>query len=172
VFARVKGFNPAFLGCGVEDYEFGYRLLNEGVGFAFVADAQARHLETTDTSRSLRRNRRGGYAEVLLATLHPKTIPSLRLTQIDPLSYRLVFQSPRVGRRIAEGGQRLLAIAERFQLGRLWRAIYGRLKLYWYWHGVADAVGTYSEWRRRFASRPLPHDASASPSGFAERRLS
>ena len=140
LFTAVGGFNPAFPGCGVEDYEFGERLLQAGARVVYVAEAQARHLETTDLLRSLQRNRRGGSSSVLLARLHPALVTSTRLVRPDPLPRWLVFRAPRLGRFLSRTAVGLLGLAERLRMRRAWLFLYAHTRVYWYWRGVADAV--------------------------------
>jgi GT2 family glycosyltransferase len=147
-FASLGGFSPLF--DRLEDYEFGVRIFAAGVHFVFAADAHALHLETTDLNRSLGMTRRVGRAEVLLANLHPHVFPHLRLARRDRLPYWLAFRAPRLGQLLARGAPGVLALAQRMRVRRVWRKIYGRLKVYWYWRGVADGVEDYSEWLRRF----------------------
>jgi GT2 family glycosyltransferase len=147
LFATVGGFSTRFN--RLEDYEFGVRVLAAGARFVFAADAHALHLETTDLDRSLRMTRRVGKAEVLLATIHPQVLPKLRVSKRDRLAYLFTFHAPGVGRRVAEAAPTLLGIAERLRMRSIWWRLYGRLKVYWYWRGVADEVENYPEWSRR-----------------------
>jgi GT2 family glycosyltransferase len=147
VFTAVGGFDSAFERCGTEDYELGIRLIDNDVPVVFVSDARARHLETTDLTRSLGRAHHGGRAEVLLSTLHPAMTSTLRLSKPDPVAKWLVFKWPMMGRLLAGTAPPLMAGLEWLGMRRAWTALYGRLKSYWYWRGVAEA---------RRASAPLP----------------
>lgn len=144
-FHRMGGFSEAFPSCGVEDYELGVRLLEDGVRSVFAPDAYARHLETTDLPRSLARNRRGGAASVTLVRLHPFLLPATRLEKPTGWALRLAFRMPRTGKVIAALAFRLLGWAQRMRLRKIWMWIYGRLRSYWFWHGVRDELPTEHE---------------------------
>jgi GT2 family glycosyltransferase len=148
VFAEVGGFSPRFN--RLEDYELGIRLLAAGVRYEFVQDAHARHLETTDLDRSLRMTRRTGSADTLMAALHPHVLPQLRLARCDRVGW-FVLQMPKLSISLAAVGRRLLPVAERLRMRGAWELLYARIKLHAYWQGVADNVGSYREWQRRFA---------------------
>ncbi len=141
-FLRINGFSEEFPGCGVEDYELGVRLLGAGVEWRFAPEARARHLETTELGRSLARNRRGGAATVTLVRLHPSLLPTTALTQATGASRWLAFHAPRSGRVVSAIYVRLLGGAERLRLERVWRALYGQLRSYWFWCGVRDEIGS------------------------------
>jgi GT2 family glycosyltransferase len=148
-FARLGGFDPAFPGCGIEDYEFGVRVLQSGIPIVFQPRAEARHLETTDLRSSLARNRSGGGSALILAELHPHVLPTTRLPERSPWAHRLVFRTPRLGALLAECAYHGLRVAQALRLRRLWIAVYGRLRTYWFWRGVRDRVETEEEWNVR-----------------------
>jgi GT2 family glycosyltransferase len=150
VFREVGGFDPQMSGCGNEDYELGVRLLGAGVEFVFAADALAHHHETTDLDRFLRRKRHEGRSDVLLGRLHPQLRRSLPLARRrEPLrsSWRsrarlLAFRSPRSGDALSAALRPLLPMLEGRGLHRAWHGLRLRLQTYWYWRGVADALGS------------------------------
>jgi len=150
-FAAVGGFCQDFK--RLEDYEFGIRLLGNGVEYRFAQEAHALHLETTDLRRSLQMIRRVGSAEVMLATLHPQVTSYLRLSRRDPAYAWVAFHAPRVGEVAATAGEGVLAVIQLLSARRVWEAVYGRLRLFWYWRGVADELSSLKEWKCRFGSK-------------------
>jgi GT2 family glycosyltransferase len=142
IFERLGRFNPAFPDCGIEDYEFGVRVVEKNIPILLAPAAYARHLETTNLRRSLARNRRGGSSVLILAELHPTVLPTERLLHIEPWVRHLVFRRSRLGEWLAELGYLLLVVAQRLRLRRVWRYGYGHLRTYWFWRGVRDRVGT------------------------------
>lgn len=146
-FARVGGFNPALTGYGIEDYELGVRLPESGVSVVHATGAHARHLETTGLDRLLRRHRRAGSAGVILARVHPRMLPDLRISRPDPVAQSLVFRAPALGVLVARGATGMLSLLQRLRMQRLWRILYSRLEGYWYWRGVSDALGSADDSR-------------------------
>jgi len=171
LFARLGGFNSAFPECGIEDYEFGVRIIEEMIPIVFVSDARARHFETTDLRRSLARSRRGGSSMVILARLHPSILPTTRLARKAPWAQRFAFQYPRVGGWLATRCYETMEIAQRARIRRLWNALYGRLLSYWFWRGVRDEVGTLDAWRRELMALRSAGDQKQNGDGMAGSSL-
>jgi GT2 family glycosyltransferase len=159
-FAAAGGFDAAFAGA-LEDHELGVRLLRSGARVIYLPEARARHLETTDLDRSLHRNRRAGSAVVLMVTLHPDTLPYTRLANQKTLARWLVFRAPRLGQALAVTARWGLTVAERLRMRRVWLALYGRTRIYWYWRGVADEVGSAKAWKKRLADLQQAHRQQA-----------
>lgn len=162
-FRRLGGFDPAFPECGLEDYELGVRVLREGLPVVFAPRARARHLETTDLMRTLRRARRVGSSTVLLVERHPAILPETRLVHNKPWARFLVFRKPRLGAWLANRGLDGLRIAQCLRLRRIWFSLYGRLREYWFWRGVKDQVGAERELERRLARVMRAADAARHP---------
>jgi len=169
-FAAVGGFCRDFK--RLEDYEFGIRLLGNGVEYRFAQEAHALHLETTDLRRSLEMMRRVGSAEVMLANHHPQVTPRLRLSRKDPVYAWVAFHTPTFCDLFAMAGEGALATAQWLGMRRVWKAGYGRLRRYWYWRGVADELGSDEEWRRQFAPTGTSTRQSAECHGLVPRRNS
>lgn len=162
-FERAGGFDSRFVGCGVEDHEFGIRLLEVGARIVYLSEAHARHLDTTDLDRSLRRNRHAGSAAVLMVSLHPHLARSTRLARARTFERWLVFNAPRLGVIVMWTVRRGLDLTQIFRLRRVWVPLYGMARTYWYWRGVADATGTerallerLSMWARESSACPTP----------------
>jgi GT2 family glycosyltransferase len=151
LFARVGGFDPAFAGCGREDYEFGARLIKAGVPFAFVADAAARHHEheTMSLGRKLQRARLEGRNDVILGRRHPDLRSVLPLADVRGLPFTflgrrlrsLAFRRPTVGDLLAGAVRRLLGMLEGLRLRWRWRQYFFELNGYWYLRGVLGELG-------------------------------
>jgi hypothetical protein len=149
VFTRVGGFDPAFRGCGGEDYEFGMRLIKADVPFRFVPDALAHHHETSDIDRSLCRRRQEGYADVMIGRRHPELRMALPLAHFEAPCARLgrflrtlAFRYPTAGDALVTWIRPLLDRLERARLRHGWHRLYRHLRNYWYWRGVVDELGT------------------------------
>lgn len=145
-FRRIGGFNEVFPACGVEDYEFGLRTIEAGVPVVFAADAHARHLDTTDLARSFRRARQEGASHMILAGLRPGHVSALPRSQLDAIAPLCVVHAPRLGAWLASTAGAALRLAEFARLMPLYRVVYGALRRYWYWRGVADRIGGGAAW--------------------------
>jgi hypothetical protein len=123
-------------------------LLKAGVDLTFVEDALGYHHEVTDLGSSLRRKYQEGQADVQIERLHLGLAATMPLAYYDepwsPLCRkmrRLAFRRPDVGDRLAAGLQRYLAVLEWLRLRGRWNKLLNALLDYWYWRGVADALG-------------------------------
>lgn len=148
LFACLKGFDPAFSGCGSENYEFGIRLIKAGASFVFAPDALAYHHETSNLDRSFQQARQEGRADVLIGRRHPELRPTLPLAQFETASWRasrllrsLAFAWPALGDRVVTRLHRGLDLLEWARLRQRWRWLYRSLHAYWYWRGVIDELG-------------------------------
>lgn len=151
LFTRVGGFDPTFPGCGGEDYEFGVRLIKAGALFTFTAEALGYHHdhESTNLDRHFQRGRQEGYTDVLIGLRHPELRPMLKLAHLRArrLSLNcilriLAFGWPTAGDALVTCIRPMLDLMEWARLYGRWRQLCGRLRSYWYWRGVAQAVGT------------------------------
>ena len=146
LFNTNKGFNPHFR-CR-EDYEFGFRLINDGVNINFCKDAWGFHRdEVTDEERSYKRKKLEGYWDVEFIKTHPEALSELELRHIlkanSFLKKRilyLVFSLPVFFDLLARSGQVLSRAFAYFKLRGYWRRSHQRLSRYWYIRGVSDNV--------------------------------
>jgi hypothetical protein len=155
LFRRVGGFDERFR-CH-EDYELGVRLIEAGARFAFSGDASGAHHEATDLRRALCRKFDEGRADVALGQKHPEMIPELPLQRAllwrsrrMRISMRLAFLNPKATGLVMLAGIAGLTVLERLRARRQWRRLLDDLLVYWYWRGVADALGS-AEAVARFA---------------------
>lgn len=163
LFRRVGGFD-ADLRCH-EDYELGVRLIRSGVRFVFAPDAAGYHHERTDLRRAFERKFEEGRADVVLGRRYPAVRPALPLSRVRPLrSRRLRLMShlahtwPAAGDLLASGGLAVLAVLDRVRMRYRWRRLLDQLLGYWYWRGIADAVGSPQELARLLESAPIEED--------------
>ena len=140
-FNRAGRFNTSFPASGVEDYEFGIRILEQAIPVVFVADAHARHLDTTTLVQSFRRARQEGSSHTFLARLHPSHAGTLPLARRDFVGQIFVFAAPPLGPWLTIVGDFALRVSEALRLRAVYETLYGGLRRYRYWQGVADAVG-------------------------------
>lgn len=155
LFTRAGGFDPEFFGRSGEDYELGVRLMNMGVPFLFLPEAEGYHHDKTTFPRSLLRVRMEGRADVLIGLRHPEVRSGLPLAWIARPGSRgmswlraIAFR----GRHLGDLGARLLAALlrplELFRLRASWRGAHGALRSYWYARGVADELGSLAQLQR------------------------
>ncbi|HEX7089588.1 MAG TPA: glycosyltransferase [Longimicrobiales bacterium] len=185
LFLRVGGFDAAFPDPSHEDWEFGIRLVKAGARLTYVADAAAWHHNRTDLDRTYRRAREDGNGDVLMGRLHPELLPTLPLAHrglaprpVENAVRALAFRAPAIGDSLARLARRVLDVLEWLRLRRAWRRLSGATQRYWYWRGVADALGSQAELARFLAhgsgagSTESALDIDLRP-GFAEaeRRL-
>jgi GT2 family glycosyltransferase len=159
---RVGGFDPAFT-CH-EDYELGVRLMEAGARFVFARDAIGHHDEQTDLRRALRRKFDEGRADVDLGRKHPGLRVELPLVRMS----RTRSRRARTVARLASGranagavttmGILALGIMERARARPSWRRALDDLLAYWYWRGVVDRLGSWTE-IMRYVNEP----AAAAP---------
>jgi GT2 family glycosyltransferase len=150
VFEGLGGFDESIAGCGGEDWEFGVRMLESGVRFMYAPEAAANHYDQSDLDRSLQRRRQEGRAEVIIGRRHPFVAPALDLMRLTttaaPFAARklrqLAFVAPRMGDRLAGLMRRQASVAQQLRVRGQWRIIFGQLRDYWYWRGVADEFRT------------------------------
>jgi GT2 family glycosyltransferase len=169
LFTRIGGFDERFR-CH-EDYELGVRALAADADVRFVEEAIATHHECTLLARSLRRKRDEGRADVQMLRRHPHLIDSLPLglfehyaTRVEFGLRRLAFDLPAAGGAVAATFGRAMDVFEAARLrGRWQRRLYDLLQ-YWYWRGVADAVGRFDDFTRL-------RDACRSESGWRPHSL-
>jgi len=138
-FSRAGGFNTSLRVAG-EDYEFGIRILEQAIPVVFAPDAHACHLETT-LAQSFRRARQEGSSHTVLARLHPSHASSLPLAHRDFVGRVFVFAAPPLGPWLTIMGALTLRVSELLRLRAVYEIVYGGLRRYRYWQGVADAVG-------------------------------
>lgn len=144
-FQSLGGFETA-LSCH-EDWEFGLRALRMGLHFTFLPEALAWHHDATNLSKALGRKFDEGVADVQLARMHPDVVPALPLgwtteTARRSRLIRLAWRHPRAGDRLFDALLRLLPLYEHWRLRFRWRALLERALTYWYWRGVAHAIGS------------------------------
>ena len=77
VFRAVGGFDPTFVGYGLEDYEMGLRLMESGVYERFDPSAIAWHYSTSDERSDVRRHWETGQNTVRLLRRHPGVADTL-----------------------------------------------------------------------------------------------
>jgi GT2 family glycosyltransferase len=149
LFREMNGFDPEFFGRSGEDYEFGIRLLAEGVSFAVAPGAAGYHHDATDLKRSLVRVRMEGRADVLIGLRHPElragtTLTSFRAppTQLIRVLRDLAFRFPAVGDLVARLLLALLGPLETLRGRRVWRRVHGAVRSYWYCRGAAEELRT------------------------------
>jgi hypothetical protein len=157
LFRGLGGFDETIAACGGEDWELGVRMMQRHIPFTYIDAASATHYDQSDLDRSLQRRRQEGRAEAIIAARHPHVLPALGLMQLEagdpaPPSLRamrwLAFNAPQVGGHCAGVLRRQLDLLQALRLRRQWRFLFGCLRDYWYWRGVADELGSMGGARR------------------------
>ncbi|HKI00686.1 MAG TPA: glycosyltransferase [Thermoanaerobaculia bacterium] len=157
LFARVGGF-AAGLRCR-EDFELGVRLLAAGADLAFAPCAVACHFDGTGLDASLQRARQEGRGDARIGARHPHLLPALELSRAPAPLARLAIGGQVLGGQILGGPvaailRRGLDVLETARLRRRWRGLYGALRGYWYWRGVAEETGSRHALRKLLARAP------------------
>jgi glycosyltransferase involved in cell wall biosynthesis len=157
-FHELGGFDPS-LRCH-EDYEFGYRSIRSGLALRFLPDAVAWHHETSNLVKIFQRKFDEGVADVQLARTHPELIPSLPLARpvregrVARALVRCAWKYPHIGDRLASQTLAWLPRYERWRLRFRWRARLDAVLVYWYWRGVASAIGSGERLARLVSDTP------------------
>ncbi len=145
LLARAGGFDPA-LPCR-EDHELGIRLLAVGAELRFAPEALAWHCDGTTLDGSLHRARLEGRGDVAIARRHPDLAAAMPFAgpRTPPWVERLAFDRPHATDHVVAALRRALDLLERGRFRRRFRRLYGLLRGYWYWRGVAEEAGSLEE---------------------------
>ena len=81
LFLSLGGFDESFVAYGNEDYDLGFRLIQQGIEMRFSARAVARQIYDKSLSAWLRDAHSVGKADVTLAGKYPAIAPDLRLSR-------------------------------------------------------------------------------------------
>jgi glycosyltransferase involved in cell wall biosynthesis len=153
LFRRTGGFDAGFSG-RLEDYEYGFRLIQAGARFRHVTDAVGLHHDTTDLAKWLRRILDEGFADVQLGTRHPvlrrKLFGLPEMLGWPGRVRRLAFVMGGKGDALVSAGLRVASALERMKLRRRRNSVVYVLRLFNYWRGVAAATGSiaaFREWK-------------------------
>ena len=185
LYGRTGGFDPAFAGCGGEDWEYGVRLLDAGATFVFAADALGHHHEASDHTRSLRRARQEGRADVTIARRHAALRPAVTFGRrvsgraaAESWASVCVFRWPWVAVLLPAVITPLLGPLERLRLRRSWLRLSRALRGLAYWQGVRDELETWKALAGFLQSGPARPDEGPEATldlrdgiAAAERRL-
>jgi len=129
-----------------EDYEFGFRGLQAGMDFRYVAGTDAFHHDDTTIEKALRRKVEEGMADVALGRRHPALVNGLpfawqgRTSRKERVFRKIAWFAPRTGDLLARTLLHSLAVFEAASLRFRWRAVLELLLDYWYWRGVATVL--------------------------------
>ncbi|HEU4563353.1 MAG TPA: glycosyltransferase [Gemmatimonadaceae bacterium] len=148
LFEKAGGFDPAFTS-GRDDAELGARLIEAGARVVFAPEGGGWHHELRDRRRLLARKRAEGRADVRIAERHPRLWDALPLARRDgaPRSAtgivrRLAFAPAWAGGAAMAALPPLMDALQALRLRAPWRRLQDALAYYWYWRGVADALGS------------------------------
>lgn len=146
LFEALGGFDES-LRCH-EDYELGWRAMQQGVDICYLAAAEAWHHDASDLDKILARKRAEGIADVALAVMHPALVAALPLGR--PLApgrgaaevHRVATEGGAMARRLMWDTLRgALRAFERAGMRDKWRTSLERSLDFWYWTGVREAAG-------------------------------
>ncbi|MBV9087227.1 MAG: hypothetical protein JOY79_07075, partial [Acidobacteriaceae bacterium] len=151
LFRQTGGFDESFN--RLEDYEFGFRLLQSGARLVYVPEAVGLHHDSMDLPQWIQRIRDEGIADVQLATRHPilrrKLFGNPKLRGTVGLIQRLAFVMHGRGDALVKAGLRIAAVLESLGLRPRRRSVVYAVRLFNYWRGVAAAAGSmakFTEW--------------------------
>jgi hypothetical protein len=162
-FKAVGGFDSA-LRCR-EDYELGYRINAAGLRFQVVRGANAKHHDTTDLAKAMRRKFDEGMADVAICARHLALAHALPLrrkpegSRMTPLLYWLAWHYPVAGDLLASCVARMLPVYEFWRLRYRWRMRVEDLLAYWYWRGIATAAGSRDRLEALMSAASMTRDA-------------
>ena len=145
-FARVGGFDQDFTGYGREDYELGYRLLQDGVRFVADRGARAQHYNTTTERSMVAAARQEAHGDVLIAQKHPELTTGLRLMSCPNLRTKIAagtaMFAPWLGVTLCFLLRGVTRVREKLRLRRRWRSGVDFMWTYSYWRGLRDRLGS------------------------------
>ncbi|MCX6151706.1 MAG: glycosyltransferase [Ignavibacteriales bacterium] len=151
-FNLIGGFDESLK--RLEDYEFGLRLIKNGIHFAFSTEAVGLHYETNDLRQWLDRLRHDGEANYKMATVHPElkttlfsetlNLPGVYKT-IQNQTKSLAFRKNYFADKIESILYQFVLILEKMRLRGIWEKIVGALMEYNFWRGVANEVSSKNE---------------------------
>ena len=162
-FMALGGFD-ASLRCR-EDYELGYRINAAGLRFRLITGAAAKHRETSDLAKAMRRKFDEGIADVALCERYSalgRALPLRRKPDGSRLAlalYWLAWYHPGIGDSLAARVAGMLPVYEFWRLRYRWRMRVEDLFGYWYWRGVATATGSRDRLSALLANAPVRGDA-------------
>jgi GT2 family glycosyltransferase len=142
LFQECGGFSEDFP--RLEDYEFGFRLLQSGARFVYLPEAAGLHHESTDEFKWMRRICDEGTADVRLGERYPmlrrKLFDAHPLGGLPGLVQKLAFLLHGNGDLLASAGLWIALLFERLRLRRRRNSIVHGLKFLNYWRGVATEI--------------------------------
>ena len=149
LFRRTGGFDPSFR--RLEDYEYGFRLLQSGARLVYVPEALGQHHDATDLRQWMRRIQDEGAAEVQLGSRHPvlrrKLFGSPQMRGVPRWIQELAFLVHRNGDGLVNAGLHIAGVLERLKLRRRRNSLVNATRMFSYWRGVAVAAGSITAFR-------------------------
>jgi glycosyltransferase involved in cell wall biosynthesis len=160
LFKKLNGFDTAFL-CR-EDYEFGFRLIEEGAEFHFAYTAKAFHCdEVTNLRRSLQRKKSEGSADVQFKNKHPQFSNKEAIFYLSQRSFTksVLLKAIKYTAPFCDGFANLCASLmhyfEKFQMHSSWLKMNYRLHQYWYVRGLMASVRSAEEFRQYITDKDI-----------------
>ena len=142
-FLDGRGFDADFATLRREDWEWGLRLLEDGIELVYEPEAVAAHEYELGAGSRLRACRLEGSGDALLTARHPAAAPLLPLAAHRPPSWRRPLHqlaSLALGHPLGDRATLpLLDLLERARLRSLWSALYRRAQRAAYGHGLRAA---------------------------------
>jgi hypothetical protein len=151
-----------------QDWEFGVRLLRQGVRFAEYRNARGVHHFDASLATALRNRRIEAQSDIVFGSKHPDMRRHLFLARLvrtgrgrglQQRSMRITYESPGASERIGRCALPLLGALEALGLRRQWWSLTGRLLSHSYALGVRDALPTAEQLREFIA--PIAEEESS-----------
>ena len=148
-----------------EDWEFGYRMLTEGLWLRGAPGAAVLHEADLDLESALADRRQEGAGDVALAQRHPALVWQLPLGEWPEMSRKwrlpveLLLLEPSALDRIVAGARVALRALDPAAPGRTWHRMFVLATFASYWSGVALATGGERALADLFATAPVDDPA-------------
>jgi len=151
VFDAIGGFDVS-LQCH-EDFDFGYRAIEQGFDVRYVRDAHAVHHDDSDLAKIVRRKFDEGIATVQLVSKHPQLFRTLPIGRpaaggrVQELVRRVAVRQAPLSRLIPSALRAGMRTFDALSMRDKWRVSLDLLMDYAYWRGVATGAGGRREIR-------------------------
>jgi GT2 family glycosyltransferase len=151
---RSGGWDEDFQGGRRQDWEFGVRLLDQGVRFAYYPEARGWHYYSLSFSWAMKTRRVEGRNDVVFASKHPEVRSRLPLADIARSDggelrtrRRFAYRHPELSARLVRPALPIVYALEHWKLRHRWRRMVSLVMSHAYILGMSDALPTLEDYR-------------------------